>query len=318
MNKSCKMKLYWDLTNECNLQCRYCYYNVGLENRVLNLNFPNNYKEVIKDISKNFDEVVFVGGEPLLHPKIFELIEFFKTRHLKVSLLTNGVLLNKYTSRKIIQFKVDNIAISLDSLDVEVNDYLREKTSKVLVGIKNILSLRPKNVSVEIMQTITRKNISSIRPMVEFCHKNHITLWLSPVEISHKSKTLEELNLEHLSSAELSELEKLMKLWANNFNRPVLLDYISSCLALIRGEKTKKIYCPMGTESFVLEPDGNLYPCFLRKDILLGNVYKQKIGELLRNPRLRQQQKNLEKGVCVRLGCVCMTISSSYLPNCCI
>jgi len=315
MGKPDAMKLYWNLTNECNLKCRYCYYNSGLESRVPCCNLPKDYKEVIKDISKNFYEIVFAGGEPLLNPKIFELIKFLKINHLKVSLLTNGVLLNEDVCRKLIQLKVDNIAISLNSLDIKVNDYLRGKTSQVLAGIKNILSLRPKSMNIEIMQTITRKNISSIKSMIKFCKQNNIDLWLGPVEINHRTKALAELSLKHLSHVELLELEEVMKMWAKSSKDSVLLDYVSNCLAIIKNERPKKIHCPMGTKNFVLDPNGNLYPCFLRKDILLGNVYNQKIKKLLSSPKLKQQQKNLQKGLCVRLGCICMTISNSYHPK---
>lgn len=305
------MKLYWSITNACNLQCRYCYYNSGLEDRVLTTSEVDNLK-IVDDIGRNFKEVVFTGGEALLHPQIFTLIEKLKGVGIQVSILSNAVIMSEQTANRLIGLKVDDIAISLDSLDEELNDFLRGKTSLVKKGIETLINLRPEKMGLEIMMTITRKNILSIKPLVDFCHNNKLNLWLDPVEIDCKVTNLAELRLKDMNENELLELEDAANYWAGE--NATLRDYVINMMSLIKKEKPKKIECPMGSESYVMDPDGNLYPCFMRKDILIGNLFENKVEDVLKNPKLLQQKDGLKKAVCVRLGCVCMTIASSYQP----
>src|SRR3989338_1376887 len=121
-------KLYWVITNNCNLTCRHCYYNTGLEKRIIgNLDFSKAL-ELIDDFPKHFKEIVFTGGETLLYQHIFELAQYCKNKKLRVSVFTNGVLLNKINSKKLVDIGIDSISISLDSLSSEMNDYQRGRT----------------------------------------------------------------------------------------------------------------------------------------------------------------------------------------------
>lgn len=253
------MKLYWSITNSCNLQCRCCYYNAGLESKVLTTKEVDNMK-IVGDVAKNFNEVVFTGGEALIYPHIFKLIVNLKKVGVKISILSNAVVMSENIAKKLIDLKVDDIAISLDSLDETTNDYLRGKTSLVKKGIMTLIELRPKEMNLEIMMTVTRKNISSIKPLVEFCKTNNLNLWLDPVEIGCKATQLTDLRLEDMEESEIVNLENAVNYWAGE--RELLKKYARNMMSLVRKEKPRDISCPMGSDSFVLDPDGNLYPCF--------------------------------------------------------
>lgn len=54
-------------------------------------------------------------GEPLLHPNFFEIVDYAKRYGLKISLFTNGSLLTKEISKKIIKSNIDEIHISLQT-----------------------------------------------------------------------------------------------------------------------------------------------------------------------------------------------------------
>jgi len=308
------VKLYWSITNRCNLACRYCYYNCGLESKVFE-NFENNdCLKIIDDIAVNFSEVVFTGGEALLHPQLFDLIKVLKDKGVIVSILSNAVALNETVVKKIIDLEVDDVSVSLDSLDEETNDYLRGKSKVVMSGIENLQKLKPKNMAVEIMMTVTRKNISSIKPLVDYCYERNINLWLDPVEIDSKATKVLDLKLETMGELEKGELLEAMNYWVEKSGDKLLKQYSINCMDLMSSKKPTNISCPMGTESFVLDPDGNLFPCFLRKDLLMGNLFEKKIVDIFKDGVLVPHTQSLKKATCVRLGCVCMTIASGYKP----
>ena len=86
-------------TFDCNLQCKNCL-NCSPLVRQKNLNFTEiDFEKTCESIKyfKNlgFKEVNISGGEPLLYPKIFDLIRFCKRLGLYTAVNTNGLLIPK-------------------------------------------------------------------------------------------------------------------------------------------------------------------------------------------------------------------------------
>ena len=267
-------------------------------------------KAIVGQIVRHFDEIILTGGEALLFPKLIELIGLCQEKGLKVGILTNGLLLNKSNCRKLVDNRVDSVSISLDSLDSAVNDYLRGKTKIVTKGIMEMIKANKNNkVKIEILEAVTKKNISSIRPLVDFCLKNKIVLWISPVETNKKLPCLKELNLNQCSAGELRLLRKEMSYWAESMKGKALKSYVYNCLNLIANKPVGKISCSMGSDHFVLDVDGNVYPCFLRKDLNLGNINSEDFKTIFKSKKLIRSLPQLKQAKCVRLGCVCLTVS---------
>lgn len=105
------------LTEKCNLQCVYCK-SGNINNDVYdNLSFED-YKFLIKSMSDlGINKVIFTGGEPLLYPRIVELIKFTKNECSieEIGIITNGILFYEmmYDLKDAGLTKVD---ISLDTL----------------------------------------------------------------------------------------------------------------------------------------------------------------------------------------------------------
>lgn len=79
-----------DITARCNNKCKYCYYPV--DNSFLDITI-----ERIISVFKRFPEFkigVISGGEPTLHPNLFQLIEQLKGIGVYPYLLTNRLTLN--------------------------------------------------------------------------------------------------------------------------------------------------------------------------------------------------------------------------------
>lgn len=309
-------KIYWIVTENCNLGCTYCYYNTGLEARVRAPQSTIEQKiELINQFPSFFDETVFTGGEALIHPDIYTLIEASKQRNLRVDLLTNGVLLTPENCQKLVDRQVDCVSVSLDSLDLVVNDEVRGKGARVRQGIENLLGVRSSSMAMEIMMTVTRKNLGSIRPMVDFCKARDINLWLDPVEINPNISRLEPLDLMKMTDVERQKFKEEFEYWVAQMGNSSLGAYAQSCLQVVSGQPVAGLTCGMGTDHFVVDVDGVLYPCFSRKDVALGNVYTDGLQQVLESSALGGEQSQLQAAVCVSLGCICMTMVTDYDPN---
>jgi len=112
-----------DISNPCNIDCNYCwFYSKHLSNppsyefKKAMIKF-NDFKHVVDDLSSLLtDTILFTGaGEPFLHPKINEMIEYVKSKNVKLQIFTNGTLINKKCTKTIIKSKTDELFISVSA-----------------------------------------------------------------------------------------------------------------------------------------------------------------------------------------------------------
>ncbi|PIT88469.1 MAG: hypothetical protein COU29_01655 [Candidatus Magasanikbacteria bacterium CG10_big_fil_rev_8_21_14_0_10_36_32] len=83
------------ITNCCNLKCDGCFArNAMADNSNISL---DEYKKVVEQfITKGGQQINILGGEPLLHPNLKEMLKINKDHYLKTTIYTNGYFLNKY------------------------------------------------------------------------------------------------------------------------------------------------------------------------------------------------------------------------------
>lgn len=82
-------------------------------------------------------------GEPMLHPKFFEMISLAREKGIKVSFITNGSLLSPANTAKILDLGVSTIMVSMESSDAEQFRAIRGGSlSKVVAGIERLISAR--------------------------------------------------------------------------------------------------------------------------------------------------------------------------------
>ncbi len=128
----------WTVTKRCNLNCIHCYMDADAQKT----------EEMSTDQAKAMlDELAAIkvpalllsGGEPLMRPDIFEIIDYAREVGLRVTLSTNGTLIDGETADRLKEAQVSYVGISLDGIG-EVNDRFRGQKGayrKALQGIRN-------------------------------------------------------------------------------------------------------------------------------------------------------------------------------------
>ncbi len=108
-------KLYIEPTNLCNLNCRTCVRNVW--NEPLGMMSDTVFDRVIEGLHAFVPppKVFFGGwGEPLLHPKISEMVARAKAVGASVELITNGTLLTTGLLDELVSIGIDILWVSID------------------------------------------------------------------------------------------------------------------------------------------------------------------------------------------------------------
>ncbi len=113
-------RVYVEVTNKCNLTCSTCMRNVwDVEYGHMS---DVTFERILSGLEAFPDKPeLFLGGygEPLSHPDILSMIAQAKERGHRVSLITNGILLNESVTRQLIELNLDMLWVSLDGASPE-------------------------------------------------------------------------------------------------------------------------------------------------------------------------------------------------------
>jgi len=114
-----------EATGKCNLFCPMCPRElVSFEPEDIPMGL---FKKVIEE-AKDYLEftVPYGGGEPMLNPRIFEMIRFCRELNLRVGFSTNGTMNNPERNRKLLNAGLDYIIFAFDGASKETYEKYRK------------------------------------------------------------------------------------------------------------------------------------------------------------------------------------------------
>ncbi|MFZ0610858.1 MAG: radical SAM protein [Desulfobacterales bacterium] len=153
--------VFFHITTRCNLNCRHCYINPlqhGEES--LPLSTAENWLELFAGRSVRAN-VVFLGGEPTLHPDLAPMIKKARTLdYASITVDTNGFLFHDILS-KVTPLDIDYFSFSLDGATAATNDKIRGRGAYAActAGIRRTVA---RGFSVSAIFTVSRANIHEI------------------------------------------------------------------------------------------------------------------------------------------------------------
>ena len=266
-------------------------------------------------------QVVMSGGEALLHQDFFTFCNILQKKEIKITLLTTGITLRKHADDLV--KCVDEIIVSLDG-DEKFHDQIRNipgAFSKLKEGVQYIKSKHPA-FKITGRTVIHRLNFRIWQDIVNSAKKiglNQISFL--PADISSQAFNREipwnepRQDEIQLSKDELPEMKRILEsLFIENQQ-----EFAERFIAESR-EKLMKIYthytalhglcdypykkCNAPWVSTVIEPDGNVRPCFFHKTI--GNIHNHTLDSILNSKEGIEFRRTLDMDTnptCVK--CVC-------------
>lgn len=175
---------------KCNLSCTYC-------NEFDKTSEPVSL-EVLKQRAAKLKElgafaICLTGGEPTMHPDLFELIRYcrYDLKFLRTSIITNGYYLTPELIQKLNDAGLQDMQISIDGVKpndvtVKVLDALRKRLkflkehAKFNVIVSGVVGACPPEESFEVIQFA--KNMG-FRPRVLLIHDHDGQVKLSDEEL---------------------------------------------------------------------------------------------------------------------------------------
>lgn len=165
-------ELVVEVTTRCNYDCIHCFRrNMSGNHGDMDLEL---YKKIVKEAyNMGVEKIVFTGwGEPLLHPRIIEMVSVAKNHELTVLVNTNGSLLYKYY-KDIIKLGVEELVVSIDAPEetyslIRLGGNIKDltKTLHEITRLKKEEEILYPEITIQF--TITRKNYRKLPDMISY------------------------------------------------------------------------------------------------------------------------------------------------------
>ena len=244
------MNLVLYITNQCNLNCTYCFVNKN--NQVMEF---QTYKNIIEEYKEKIDTITIFVGEPLLQFELIKkIIEYNEQNKYSYNYIinTNGIYINDNLI-KLCKEKNILINISLDG-NQESNNKNRfgKKTFKLIEN--NIKIVKNKEIECIINYVITPNNIEYIKESLEyFIGNGFIDICLM---INYDAFWTKE-DIKYMKEQLEASIPIMLKAMEGEFINIYPINNKINCIV----EEKKEIKCNFGKDSIVVSCDGKKYPC---------------------------------------------------------
>ncbi len=138
---SAPLYVAWQITNECNLACLHCIEESGPGKAFRDELDRDQVFGVIDQLMDNeVPYLSFSGGEPMLHPHFFEMVERVTAKGSQLKIETNGHYLTPDNCRRLKDLGVKAVQVSLDGASSATFGRMRVRGEfdKTIDGVRNL------------------------------------------------------------------------------------------------------------------------------------------------------------------------------------
>jgi radical SAM protein with 4Fe4S-binding SPASM domain len=142
LHKGLPVSISFEPTTSCNLRCPECPSGLRSFTRPTGMLGEELFKQTIDELHNTLLYLTFYfQGEPYLHPKFLELVQYAASKKIYTATSTNAHYLTDANARKTVESGLDRLIISIDGTTQETYESYRigGKLHKVLEGTRNIV-----------------------------------------------------------------------------------------------------------------------------------------------------------------------------------
>lgn len=296
---SAPLTFNWTLSFRCNFSCSHCY---SREEACAELD-TGDLKRIVDVLAeKQVPFVNFGGGEPLIREDLFEIAAYASEKGLRVSMNSNGWLLDTAAARKLKEVGFASVGISLDSVEAALHDDFRNMPGSFERGVAALDALHAAGVPSTMSSVISRINYRAFRELLNLARDHHVgQVYLHNFKCSGRGfKNREDLDLTPAEWKAFYQEALAVKAdtddLAISFDDPVIAslpEYRET--SMVKGSSCGKL-------SLHLRPNGDITPCgFI--PLVVGNILKDDFDRIwYDSPVLRQMRHKEASGKCAGCG----------------
>ncbi|SFL07905.1 radical SAM additional 4Fe4S-binding SPASM domain-containing protein [Paenibacillus sp. 1_12] len=258
-------KTYIEITSVCNLACTFC----PQTKRQSNFIKIDAFTKTLDEIKPHTDYIYFhVKGEPLLHPKIDELLDLSHERGFKVNITTNGTLITKNKHKILAKPALRQMNFSLHSFDGHEGSTNKEAyIMNILDFVKEAVATTPLLVSLRLWNLDTDNTTNAERSR----NREILAMIENAFDLDFKIEEKFERG---------SGLKIAKQIYLNQ-------DHEFQWPDLKEAEDEGKGFCHALRNQAAILVDGTVVPCCLDGEgvINLGNIHQTPFSEIVEGER---------------------------------
>ncbi len=314
------LTINWAVNNSCNFACRHCY---SREDSHEELDLAVLGASLHKVAKAGVFSVNFGGGEPLLRRDLLELAAIAGKAGLRVSMNSNGWLIERQTAAALREAGFSKVGISIDSHLSTVHDDFRGIAGSHSRAVAALGHLASVGITTSISTVICRINHAALDDLVAFALEQGVG------QLNFHNFKCSGLGMAHRDELDLTPEE-----W-RDFYRAALaakaqvkgldISLDDPIIALLgahdAGNLVKGSVC--GKLSLNIKTNGDITPCgFI--PIIIGNIVRDDLREVWRDSpvlaRMRNKQPTGKCNGCSKYadclgGCTARALALTGDPN---
>lgn len=259
------------VTRRCNYRCRACnVWHYAKREEEMSL---ASFEKVADNLAKlGVTNIVLTGGEPFLREDFPEIIKIFSAHgKFSIRVQTNGgPHLTEALLDRAIEAGLDDISVSLDSLDPAKQDYLCNSSGaweNAVKTLKLIIKIIPHNLTV-VNTIVNGINLDEIPEIIKFVSDlgaysaiTPVTLAVSPEKKSLHRGYSKDLLLSNIDKKRVDQIySQILKMKKEGYSILSSTKFLENSREVIK-DGNMRWTCDAGELYFVVFPDGSISPC---------------------------------------------------------
>ncbi|HUW30463.1 MAG TPA: radical SAM protein [Planctomycetota bacterium] len=295
-----------EVTNLCSGDCVLCPVGQGRRSRSLGMIEWDNFTRLVDEVSPY---VTFIGlynwGEPLMHPRIYDMIEYVKARKIHAEVSSNLHNLETEDSERLVRSGLDVLGVALHGLSEETyrNYQPRHRFVDVINKVKAVCETKRRlgSQTPEIrLDYIVRSDNECEAPLLpdfaanlgvgHFLEETSLNLRLLPYDRTMKPRNVSEEQLR-------KERLELMDRWLPKDDAKVNPVYrmVRENGGIMPSGGQKIFQCTNPWHHMIICWDGDVDLCCgsYEKRYSVGNVFGASVREVWNNSRYRAARRSI-------------------------
>ena len=265
-----------EITNRCPASCLFCY-GTSIDDKAEISLSPEKMRVVIDDLKElQFHHVYWGGGEPLVYPHLFELMEYVAEKGMSNGVFSNGIPITQKMANQICRAyerKLINVfGIHIDTLDQQIHNQIHENPKELqarIEGYRNLLDAGYPPDRILPCITLTHPSAQTFEETFDWFIGEMGARFLEIMVFMPLSRGAKYAYLE----PSLSEVRRCYEYRAQRFGDPTWTRMGST--------ECTTIHC---RTHFLLTSQGDVMTCScLPRDFAVGNVHEERLKDIFDN-----------------------------------
>jgi radical SAM protein with 4Fe4S-binding SPASM domain len=287
----------WNITRRCNLACLHCYSDSAAREYPGELNWDQ-CQGVVDDLAQfKVPAVLLSGGEPLIHPRFFDLAAYARGQGLRLTLSTNGTLIDRAAARRLKDTGFAYVGISLDGIGA-THDHFRGRAGAFDKTVQAFRHCKAVGQKVGLRLTLSAHNVRDLDQILDFIEAEDIDR-VCFYHLVYSGRGARVTDVDHAGTrAAVDKIMHRTARWAAGgrprevltVDQPVDGAYLYLRLLRENPARAREVHELLswnggganssGIGISNIDPQGNVHPDQFWQTLTLGNVKKRPFSEI--------------------------------------